>query len=125
MTWNGTVINNVPTLIYHDELMNGTIYFNDTDHNGPGTLVCTSTALRTIFWSYPTDASAIQPFNFTQNFHHLPFGSKSDPPIRGRLQRNPINPITAPIADERANGLWRCHERHGLTLHVGIFARRT
>ena len=120
MTWNGTVINNVPTFIYHDELTNSRTY---TDSKEPGYLVCTSTAIMEIRWSYPTDASVISAGDFSQNFFHYRVGRFHNPPLRARLQINPFNHIRAPRTDARANGLWRCHELSGPTLHVGIYAR--
>ena len=47
----------------------------------------------------------------------------SNPPVVSRLSQNSARPITAPITEDFANGLWRCNEEGGTTIHVGIYAR--
>ena len=118
MTWNGTDITGVPTLIYHDELLS---YNGPNNHpDAPGRLLCISRTPRPIYWSYPTDASRIPLLDTSDNFFHRRGGSN---PVLSRLSRNSENPITTPRTDQRANGLWRCNENNGPTLYVGLYAR--
>ena len=119
MTWNGDTINsNIPTLIYHDELYNGTGPIDNP--NGPGRLVCTSQTPRTTHWTFPTYASRIVAGNTDDNFFHRREGTN---PVVSRLSLNSANPITTPRTDYRANGLWRCNEDSGPTIYVAIYAR--
>ena len=122
MTWNGTDISDVPTLIYHDELT------DKPGFDGSGTLLCTSRRSLSVSWSYP-DNIEIGLSDSSQSFLHLQSGNLGDPPIRARLSRNPSNPITTPRTDRRANGLWRCFQHKGpkyslgSPIHVAIYAR--
>ena len=119
MRWNGTLItSNIPTLIYHDELLSTTGPI--TDPNGPGSLICESETA-TLFWAYPTDSGRITAGGTTDTFFHRREGSTSNPPVVSRLSRNPANNTLR--TGQQENGLWRCNEQNGPSIYVGIYAR--
>ena len=115
MTWNGTDITGLPTLIYHDELITSTGPI--TYPYGPGRLVCRldNEEATQVQWFHANGNRVT-----TQTNGNFIQTRSSGPPIISRLSMN--IPISSPRTDSLTNGLWFCRANNK-TLYVGLYSR--
>ncbi len=117
MWWNGTDITEIPTLIYHDELI--TSQDNAiTNINGPGSLACRFIAWLDINWFGVTDAAGDITTGNDGNFKQR---KERGPPSLSQLTQSV--PVSTPRWDDNTNGLWYCSISGMTPLYVGIYGR--
>ena len=116
MRWNGTDITNVPTVIFHEELLVSN-YGDDVipDPDGPGSLICSSETVANVTWLFPAAAIAtVGVDSFRQR-------RETGPPTLAQLTRSNYADRIGPRNDPHANGLWRCEAEGVPTLDVGLY----